>query len=394
MEEWKKIRLGDIVEVASGFSYKGEYIGSGRSILLGMGCVSFKEKFLMSGARPYSGESPDRFHAQPGDIVLATRQQSENLPILGMPAILPDSLSGHDVIVGANLYRIINNSEIENRFLYLQLKTPHYLDYINKCKTGTTVRMITKKNIEDYVFLCPPKEVREKIVSMLWNIEDKIDLNKRINHNLEQQAQALFSHWLNNCEDKVAISELCDNILDYTPITAKRVVALNSRDVTEGVFAELSYTPISEIKGQFKKRFEKGDILYSEIRPRNLHYAYCYFNPMDYIASTRLMVIRSKSEKLYSSVMLYQYLQMPKVFEEFTSKTESRSGTFPQGNFKDLSSSIVPYSGDNEEISIILESLYKLIWKNIDENKSLSSLRDSLLPILMSGELKINDLTC
>ena len=70
MEEWKKIRLGDIVEVASGFSYKGEYIGSGRSILLGMGCVSFKEKFLMSGARPYSGESPDRFHAQPGDIVL------------------------------------------------------------------------------------------------------------------------------------------------------------------------------------------------------------------------------------------------------------------------------------------------------------------------------------
>lgn len=214
------------------------------------------------------------------------------------------------------------------------------------------------------------------------------------NHNLEQQAQVFFSHWLNNCEDKVAISELCDNILDYTPITAKRVVALNSSDMTEGIFAELSYTPISEIKGQFKKRFEKGDILYSEIRPRNLHYAYCYFNPMDYIASTRLMVIRSKSEKLYSSVMLYQYLQMPKVFEEFTSKTESRSGTFPQGNFKDLSSSIVPYSGDNEKISIILESLYKLIWKNIDENKSLSSLRDSLLPSLMSGELTINDLTC
>ena len=85
---------------------------------------------------------------------------------------------------------------------------------------------------------------------------------------------------------------------------------------------------------------------------------------------------------------------MPKVFEEFTSKIESRTGTYPQGNFKDLSSSIVPYSGDNEKISIILESLYKLIWKNIDENKSLSSLRDSLLPSLMSGELTINDLTC
>lgn len=271
------------------------------------------------------------------------------------------------------------------RFLLSNLK---YLD------SGSAQSQITIDDLKRLTLALPPLAQQYKAVNILRSFDNKIELNNQINHNLEEQAQALFSHWLNNCEDKVAISELCDNILDYTPITAKRVVALNSSDVTEGVFAELSYTPISEIKGQFKKRFEKGDILYSEIRPRNLHYAYCYFNPMDYIASTRLMVIRSKSEKLYSSVMLYQYLQMPKVFEEFTSKTESRSGTFPQGNFKDLSSSIVPYSGDNEEISIILESLYKLIWKNIDENKSLSSLRDSLLPILMSGELKINDLTC
>lgn len=288
----------------------------------------------------------------------------------------------------------MGGNELKSKWLYYWLQSPSAKEYIASRLAGSTQAYLTLDSIRQYPISSPSEVEMKKIVDILQSIDDKIELNNRINHNLEQQAQALFSHWLNNCEDKVAISELCDNILDYTPITAKRVVALNSSDVTEGVFAELSYTPISEIKGQFKKRFEKGDILYSEIRPRNLHYAYCYFNPMDYIASTRLMVIRSKSEKLYSSVMLYQYLQMPKVFEEFTSKTESRSGTFPQGNFKDLSSSIVPYSGDNEEISIILESLYKLIWKNIDENKSLSSLRDSLLPILMSGELKINDLTC
>ena len=288
----------------------------------------------------------------------------------------------------------MGGNELKSKWLYYWLQSPSAKEYIASRLAGSTQAYLTLDSIRQYPISSPSEVEMKRIVDILQSIDDKIEINNRINHNLEQQAQALFSHWLNNCEDKVAISELCDNILDYTPITAKRVVALNSSDVTEGVFAELSYTPISEIKGQFKKRFEKGDILYSEIRPRNLHYAYCYFNPMDYIASTRLMVIRSKSEKLYSSVMLYQYLQMPKVFEEFTSKTESRSGTFPQGNFKDLSSSIVPYSGDNEEISIILESLYKLIWKNIDENKSLSSLRDSLLPILMSGELKINDLTC
>lgn len=184
MEEWKTYRLGDIVRIGSGLAYKADYLGSGDALLLGMGCVSFTDKFLKKGARPYSGDSEDRYIVSPGDIVLATRQQSDNLPILGMPAIIPDDYQGKRLIAGSNLYIVHNQSDIDNKFLYWLLKTPEYINHISSCKTGTTIRMITKKDVESFVFRCPPKKERERIANFLWAIEDKIDLNNRINHNL------------------------------------------------------------------------------------------------------------------------------------------------------------------------------------------------------------------
>ncbi len=207
------------------------------------------------------------------------------------------------------------------------------------------------------------------------------------NHNLEEQARIHFDAWCSKCMDSKPLRDLSSNILDYTPNNHKRVILLNSSDVTEGRFEPLPYVDNYNLKGQFKKRFRKGDVLYSEIRPRNHHYAICYFDAEDFIASTRLMVIRKNSEMIPSDALLYQYLLMPSVLEEFTSKTESRSGTFPQGNYEDLSASDVPYSIDNSQISNTLEAIYGIIWSNLEENKRLVSLRDSLLPRLMSGQV-------
>ena len=119
--EWKEVRLGDIVSIKSGLAYKGTFIGKGENILLGMGCVSFKDKFLFSGARPYEADCDDKYCVEPGDIVLATRQQSDNLPILAMPAIIPSSLKAKKIIYGTNLYKVENHSEVTNDFLFWQL---------------------------------------------------------------------------------------------------------------------------------------------------------------------------------------------------------------------------------------------------------------------------------
>ncbi|WP_299992434.1 restriction endonuclease subunit S [uncultured Bacteroides sp.] len=185
MEKWKQYRLGDIISISSGLAYKGEHLGKGDSFLLGMGCVSYTEQFLEKGMRKYDGAYDDRYSLKAGDIVLATRQQSDNLPILGMPAIIPQKFHNQKMVFGTNLYKVnLNSPDFSNSFLYWLLKTPNYIHHIKSCQTGTTVRMITKANIEDYTFFCPEKSEREKICKFLWNIENKIALNRRINDNL------------------------------------------------------------------------------------------------------------------------------------------------------------------------------------------------------------------
>lgn len=196
MSEWKEVRLGDIVTVKSGYAYKGKYISNkGKNILLGMGCVSYNDKFLYSGARAYDEDCDERYCAKAGDIVLATRQQSDSLPILAMPAIIPDSFFDKKIIVGTNLYLIKNDSDIDNHFLFWLLKTPNYVNYISSVKTGTTVRMVTKKDVENYTFNCPSKEERDTISNILWGIDAKIETNNKLNEKLEEMAQAIFKSW-------------------------------------------------------------------------------------------------------------------------------------------------------------------------------------------------------
>ena len=193
--EWKTVRLGDYISIKSGLAYKGCHIGKGECLLLGMGCVSFKEKFVESGARPYNDPSDDRFLVSPGDIVLATRQQSDNLPILAMPAIIPNIYQNKRVLFGTNLYKIENNSEIDNRFLFWLLKHQHYVNYIAGVKSGTAVQMVTKKNVEDYKFSCPPKFIRDKISKTLWDYDRLIENNTRRIRLLEQMAENLYKEW-------------------------------------------------------------------------------------------------------------------------------------------------------------------------------------------------------
>ena len=196
MSEWKEMKLGQLITIKGGYSYKGEFIGRGDSILLGMGCVSNRDKFLFSGARAYFGSCPESHLADIGDLVLATRQQSDNLPILGLPAIIPPEFSNKKVIVGTNLYKVINTSDVSNKFIYWLLRSPEYYNHILSSAKGSTVRMITKDAVESFNFMCPSKEDRDNIENTLSSLDDKIDLLHRNNKTLEQLAETLFRQWL------------------------------------------------------------------------------------------------------------------------------------------------------------------------------------------------------
>ncbi len=112
-----------------------------------------------------------------------------------MPAIIPNRFKDKRVIFGTNLYKVENNSEISNRFLFWLMKHQHYVNYIAGVKSGTAVQMVTKKNVEDYKFLCPPQKTRDYIADVLWSYDNLIENNNKRIRLLEQMAENLYKEW-------------------------------------------------------------------------------------------------------------------------------------------------------------------------------------------------------
>ncbi len=419
MSEWKETKLGDLIIIKSGFSYKGEFIGKGDSFLLGMGCVSFNKRFLNSGARKYSGTFSDSFTAKPGDIVLATRQQSDNLPILGLPAILPDEFKGKKVVVGTNLYRVENHSEISNDFLFWLLKSPEYQHHILASAKGTTVKMITKDAVESFRFNCPPEEVRNFISQTLSIIEDKIELNNKINQELESLAQLLFKRWFVDFEFpnengepyKSSGGEMVDSEIGEIPKgwqigALSSIATLDKSNVKPFEFPnkEFNHFSLPDYDNGKKPSLSIGsDILSSKYKVSPNSILVSKLNPRiprvwvitdcedNCICSTEFQVVRPKS--LHYFTFLCNLCSSEKFFDSLKSKVTGTSSSHQRVNPNDIINYIMPLPSIEivREFSMIFNENFKLINKNIQENNSLSQIRDTLLPKLISGELQIND---
>ena len=120
------------------------------------------------------------------------------------------------------------------------------------------------------------------------------------------------------------------------------VIFLNTGDISEGKMLHNNFTNISVLPGQAKKSIKNNDLLYSEIRPINRHYALVKVNhPENYVVSTKLMVLRKKNDN-YDMNYLYQFLISDKVVNDLQSMAESRSGTFPQITYEILSTLDIP----------------------------------------------------
>lgn len=167
------------------------------------------------------------------------------------------------------------------------------------------------------------------------------------------------------------ITDLCDTISSTYKNNAERVVLVNTSDVLDGKLLNRQFVPNKNLKGQFKKTFRKDDILYSEIRPANKRFAYIDFVPDNYIASTKLMVLRHKEG--INPHFLYQILRSDEVINQLQLLAESRSGTFPQITFTELANIRVniPSLEQQNKIVSILSSLDRKIELNNAINKNL-----------------------
>ena len=396
MEEWKEYRLGDIIAIKSGFAYKGSMIGFGENVLLGMGSVSFKERFLLSGARPYAGDCADRYCAHVGDIVLATRQQSDNLPILGMPAIIPNELSEKKIIIGANLYRVDNESDFSNEYIYWLLKTPLYVNHIRSCQSGTTVRMITKANIEDFRFKAPGRKERDRISHFLKSLDDKIEVNRRINDNfhyqklleiiyiwmitslindnLEQQAMAIFDMMF---PAVVSGEDMIGNV-----ITPKRGKGLLSKDAVEGNVPVVAGG--LEPATYHNESNTVAPVVTISASGANAGFVNLWQIPV--WSSDSSFIDASMTENVYFWYVMLKKRQK-EIFDAQTGSAQphiypKHIAEMPMGNFE---------QSDVEKFTELVTPMFEIRGRNLKESERLASLRDTLLPKLMSGELILDE---
>jgi len=246
-----------------------------------------------------------------------------------------------------------------------------------------------------------PLDTQIGIASTLSALDARIAENKKINHHLEQMAQAIFKSWFVDFEPWGGVmpegwrfeklGNLCRSVSQTHTQGKESLIFLNTGDIEHGQFLHSTYSAVRGMPGQAKKSIACGDILYSEIRPINAHYAYVSFDAPDYIVSTKLMVIRASG---IDSRRLYHYLTSQEIITELQAEAESRSGTFPQIRFENIQNMDILLATPEieEQFAVILHETYEAIELNNTESAHLAALRDALLPKLMSGELSVPDL--
>ena len=176
------------------------------------------------------------------------------------------------------------------------------------------------------------------------------------------------------------IGTLVDSISITHKFNKDKLIFLNTSDVSEGKILINTYMNTSSLKGQAKKTIKNDDILFSEIRPKNKRYAYVNVpNPEDYVVSTKLMVLRNKTEDVLTKY-IYYFLTYSATLDYLQMRAENRIWSFPQITF-DLVKTLeieIPDTDIQQNIVNIISALDSKIELNNKINSELEAMSKTL----------------
>ena len=309
------------------------------------------------------------------------------------------AIAANDVCTNQGFKSVIPNENTNPLFLYYLLK--YNKDKIEGMGSGTTFKEVSGNTMKNIVVSVPiDKKVQERISSMLGSIDDKIEENERINNNLEEQMQALFNEFLSSNEfdnlttvEKIVLTANTGAdaiqkapIVDYdTGIRCIRVGDMtNSRS-----FYEWGFTKVTD---EVFRRYQlhKDDIVVTRTASLGLNaiisedLSAVYNNGV-----IRLTVDKSKMLPLY----LYRQFQTED-FANYIARIESETSVRPNMKINYLLKYeiVLPHIAKQSELIELLTPMLNKQNNIISENKQLESLRDTLLPKLMSGELDVSNI--
>jgi len=179
----------------------------------------------------------------------------------------------------------------------------------------------------------------------------------------------------------IPIKEVIKSVSVTHKFNKPSLIFLNTSDIIGGKIINKNYLPVSKLKGQAKKTIEKDDILFSEIRPKNRHFAYIDFEDTeDYVVSTKLMVLR-KINQVVDNKYFYYFLTNDAMLKVLQNRAENRICSFPQITFDLLSEYKIRIPDDIKDQKAIVNVLCSLDSK-IELNNRINTELEQVAKIL------------
>ncbi len=396
MSSWKDFKLGDVAEVKGGKRLpKGELLTTEKTPHPYIRITDFDGHKINLSAIQYVTEevqkSISRYIVNKQDIIIS------NVGTIGLCAKIPDELDNANLTENC-VKLVFDKNKIDTNFLYYHLISPDTQELINGLDVGSTQPKLPIYNIQKIDISLPPLEEQKAIAEVLSSLDDKIDLLHRQNKTLESLAQTIFRQWFieeaKEEWEEVLITDLFE-VRDGTHDSPKQKEfgkkLLTSKHILKNKLDfESSYFISEEDFEKINQRsvVEQGDILFSMIGTIGLTYLE-QSNEIDYAIKNIGLFKTSQNKKF----MYFVYLWLNSSFGvEFIH--ENRSGSTQEyislGSLRNIIFNLPNYKIIdlfNEK----MEPIFEKINTNMKQIKSLENLRDTPLPKLFSGEIKIKD---
>ncbi|MGP0578812.1 restriction endonuclease subunit S [Paenibacillus peoriae] len=368
-------------------------------------------------------EKLDKYTLFDGDIIITTVGSWASNPASAVGKVVRVPANLNKSLLNQNAVRIRANDKIDQDYLYYVLKNSEFKDYIIGTAQGSANQAsITQSDIKSYKIRIHIHEEQKKISSTLRSLDNKIELNNRMNKVLEQMAQAIFKQWFVDFEfpngngkpykSSGGEMEWCEElgkeipkgwkigpVTDILYISPKRILTKGKKSV----YLEMKNLPSfsaratdwTEREFTSGSKFMNGDVLMARITPclENGKTVIVDFLRDDEIGwgSTEFIVLRSKNEH---ALGFAYFLARSDDFRNHAVRNMSGSSgrqRVPESCF-DFLLLAQPPSCILELFGQITFSFLERMKRNGKETKTLSKLRDTLLPKFMSGEIDVSNI--
>jgi len=395
---WQPVVLGDFINTKHGYAFKGKNIVKEpmRDILVTPGNFRIGGGFKNSKFKYFNGEYPKSYILKENDIIVTMTDLSKDGDTLGYSAKVPKSNNEEKYLHNQRIGLVeFLNDKIDKDFIYWLLRTKDYHGFIVGAATGTSIRHTSPITIKEYEFFLPPLPEQKTIVSVLSSLDDKIDLLHRQNKTLETMAETLFRQWFieeakEDWEEK-PLSFYGNIVCGKTPSKKKK----------EYFNGGIPFIKIPDMHGNTFV-FQTSDSLSEEGRNsqsnKTLPAKSICVSCIATVGLVSMTVKESQTNQQINSIVPYKnhyryylYLFMKNFTNLLTAMASGGTATLNlnTGNFSKIKVSL-PDENILKECHKVIEPLFDKIFNNQKQIRTLEQMRDTLLPKLMSGEVKVD----